>query len=81
MESHRHEPTVHHHEHLHVTHYLRHGESWEHELSRHEHEHNHAGVEHGHDAHADPDREHLQEAHVHDHGHPWSYLLAPEEAW
>ncbi len=71
MDEHRHEPTVHHHEHLHVTHDLRHGDTWERELSRLEHEHNHAGVEHSHEAHADPEREHLQEAHVHDHGHPW----------
>jgi hypothetical protein len=35
MEEHRHENVVHHHEHLHVTHYLRHGSLWEHELARH----------------------------------------------
>jgi hypothetical protein len=71
MDEHRHEPTIHHHEHLHVTHYLRHGDTWEHELSEHEHEHNHAGVDHRHEAHTDAEREHLQEAHVHDHDHPW----------
>jgi hypothetical protein len=72
LEAHRHEPAVHHHEHLHVSHYLRHGATWEHLLARHAHEHNHAAVEHSHEAHEDEDQEHLQEAHVHDHGHPWA---------
>jgi hypothetical protein len=72
MEEHRHEATVHHHTHLHVTHCLRDGNTWEHQLAEHQHEHNHAGVQHTHAAHADPEREHLQEAHIHDHDHPYS---------
>ena len=43
-EKHRHERLVHAHGHPHVTHYLRHGESWEHLGATHEHEHDHAPV-------------------------------------
>jgi len=69
MEGHSHEPVVHDHEHMHVTHYLRHGRDLEHELASHTHGHDHAAVTHEHQPHADPAREHAREAHVHDHRH------------
>ena len=69
-EEHRHERLVHAHGHLHVTHYLRHGESWEHLGATHEHEHDHAPVTHTHQLHEDPEGEHLREGHIHDHAHP-----------
>jgi urease accessory protein len=69
-ETHNHDGQVHRHEHTHVTHYLRHGQQWDHMGASHDHEHNHAAVTHSHEPHEDPDQEHVREAHIHDHERP-----------
>jgi CheY-like chemotaxis protein len=40
------------------------------EIKTHTHEHNHPPLTHAHDAHEDPEKEHLREAHIHDHARP-----------
>jgi hypothetical protein len=69
-QQHEHEAQVHRHEHTHVTHYLAHGQDWSHLTASHDHEHNHAPVEHTHQPHEDPGKEHAREVHVHDHERP-----------
>jgi hypothetical protein len=69
-QQHSHDETVHGHEHVHVTHYLRPEEDWLHMTANHAHEHNHAPLEHTHVPHDDPDKEHEREAHIHDHVRP-----------
>ena len=69
-DTHSHDAQVHQHEHTHVTHYLRHGQQWEHMGTSHDHEHNHTAVIHVHEPHQDPDKEHGREAHIHDHEQP-----------
>jgi hypothetical protein len=69
-DTHSHDAQVHQHEHTHVTHYLRHGQQWEHLGTSHDHEHNHTAVIHAHQPHQDPDKEHGREAHIHDHEQP-----------
>jgi hypothetical protein len=69
MDPHHHDAIVHEHEHVHVTHYLRHGREPEHELATHAHRHDHSALSHEHQPHADPAKEHEREAHVHDHRH------------
>lgn len=70
MADHRHEGVVHGHPHVHVVHYLSHGEDWSHLPATHDHEHNHPAVQHDHQAHEDPEGEHQREAHIHDHASP-----------
>ncbi len=67
---HKHDETVHVHEHRHVTHYLRPGEEWAHLTATHRHQHNHPAQAHTHEPHEDAAKEHPREAHVHDHAHP-----------
>ena len=70
-EDHDHEPMVHSHGHYHVTHNYRDMTGgFEHLSSRHEHEHDHAAIRHRHYPHADFEREHADEAHIHDHDVP-----------
>jgi hypothetical protein len=69
MDAHDHDAMVHDHQHVHVTHYLRHGSDLEHELATHAHPHDHPAVAHQHEAHTDSAKEHEREAHVHDHRH------------
>ena len=66
-QKHSHEAVVHGHEHIHVTHYARHGEETTHLEAVHEHEHNHPALDHTHEAHEDQEKEHPREAHIHDH--------------
>ena len=70
MSMHHHDAVEHSHDHTHVVHYMRHGSEITHLSSTHEHGHNHPALDHDHDAHEDPDSEHMREAHIHDHGHP-----------
>jgi hypothetical protein len=67
---HEHRDIVHSHTHHHVVHYLSHGQEWTHLMATHDHDHNHSPVEHIHQAHEDPGREHDREAHIHDHAAP-----------
>jgi len=67
---HKHEETVHAHEHRHVTHYLRPGEEWVHMTASHRHQHNHAELSHAHESHRQAGKEHEREAHIHDHAAP-----------
>jgi hypothetical protein len=72
--AHNHDAMEHSHAHVHVTHNLHESErkvgGWQHLTAEHEHRHNHAAMEHSHRPHRDFDKEHAQEAHVHDHEHP-----------
>lgn len=71
FEQHEHEPTVHSHEHRHVTHnWSETAGTYEHLSSQHEHEHDHAGMSHAHVPHEDFESEHRKEAHDHDHDEP-----------
>ncbi len=69
-QEHSHDPLVHAHEHVHVTHYVRPEEETTHLPASHEHEHNHPALDHQHSPHEDPSKEHEREAHVHDHVRP-----------
>jgi hypothetical protein len=74
FKSHNHDAMEHSHAHVHVTHNLQdHDKStggWQHLTAEHEHPHNHNAMEHSHRPHRNFDKEHAQEAHVHDHEHP-----------
>jgi hypothetical protein len=70
-EPHDHEALVHTHRHYHVTHnYREMTGGFEHLSSAHDHEHDHAAMSHSHHPHENFQREHADEAHLHDHAAP-----------
>lgn len=72
-QEHTHPPTIHDHDHYHVTHRHTGGlmDEFEHRTHYHRHEHNHAPIVHGHEHDADEEvDDHAKEAHVHDHDAP-----------
>ena len=65
-----HDAQVQDHEHAHVIHYLVQGEQWTHLTATHAHQHNHAPLSHAHNPYQNEEKEHRQEAHIHDHQQP-----------
>jgi hypothetical protein len=70
---HTHQPTVHAHDHYHISHHTAgdSGDQVEHRVYWHTHEHNHNELTHSHDySQTDEERHHGREAHIHDHSSP-----------